>query len=103
MRAARRSTCRNPRPSRFPISSARASSNRSAICPGAKEYLADLTDSAKQVAVYNGQLMGLPYFSTVWVWNYFTDLMEKAKFEPFKTYDELLEQLRKAKQDKIAE
>jgi hypothetical protein len=29
--------------------------------------------------------------------------MEKAKFEPFKTYDELLEQLRKAKRDKIAE
>ena len=71
--------------------------------PGAKDYLADLTDSAKQVAVYDGKLMGLPYFSTVWVWNYYTDLMEKAKFEPFKTYDELLEQLRKAKKDKIAE
>lgn len=71
--------------------------------PGAKEYLADLTDSAKQVAVYNGQLMGLPYFSTVWVWNYYTDLMEKAKFQPFKTYDELMEQLRKAKQDKVAQ
>jgi multiple sugar transport system substrate-binding protein len=71
--------------------------------PGAKAYLADLTDSAKQVAVYDGKLMGLPYFSTVWVWNYYTDLMEKAKFEPFTSYDELMEQLRKAKQDKIAE
>jgi ABC-type glycerol-3-phosphate transport system substrate-binding protein len=71
--------------------------------PGAKDYLADLTDSARQVAVYDGKLMGLPYFSTVWVWNYYTDLMEKAKFEPFKTYDELLEQLRKAKKDKIAD
>ena len=49
--------------------------------PGAKDYLADLTDCAKQVAVYDGKLMGLPYFSTVWVWNYYTDLMEKAKFE----------------------
>jgi multiple sugar transport system substrate-binding protein len=71
--------------------------------PGAKAYLADLTDSAKQVAVYDGKLMGLPYFSTVWVWNYEMDLLEKAKFEPFRSYDELMEQLRKAKQDKIAE
>jgi ABC-type glycerol-3-phosphate transport system substrate-binding protein len=71
--------------------------------PGAKDYLADFTDSCKQVAVYDGRLMGLPYFSTVWVWNYFSDLMEKAKFEPFTTYDELMEQLRKAKKDKIAE
>jgi ABC-type glycerol-3-phosphate transport system substrate-binding protein len=71
--------------------------------PGAKEYLADLTESARQVAVVDGKLMGLPYFSTVWVWNYFTDLMDKAKFEPFKSYDELLEQLRKARKDKIAE
>lgn len=71
--------------------------------PGAKDYLANLTDSARQVAVYEGKLMGLPYFSTVWVWNYHTDLMEKAKFEPFTTYDGLMEQLRKAKKDKIAE
>lgn len=71
--------------------------------PGAKDYLADFTDSAKQVAVYDGKLMGLPYFSTVWVWNYYTDLLEKAKFEPFKTYDELLEQCRKAKKDGICE
>jgi multiple sugar transport system substrate-binding protein len=71
--------------------------------PGADEYLKDFTDSAKQVAVYEGKLMGLPYFSTVWVWNYYSDLLEKAKFEPFKTYDELLDQLRKAKKDKLAE
>jgi len=71
--------------------------------PGASEYLKDFTDSAKQVAVYDGKLMGLPYFSTVWVWNYCTDLLEKAKCEPFKTYEELLEQCRKAKKDGICD
>lgn len=71
--------------------------------PGAADYLADFTESAKQVAVHDGKLMGLPYFSTVWVWNYYTDLLEKAGVEPFKTYDELLDQLRKAKKDKVAE
>jgi ABC-type glycerol-3-phosphate transport system substrate-binding protein len=71
--------------------------------PGADEYQKDFTDSAKQVAVFDGKLMGLPYFSTVWVWNYYTDLMDKAQFEPFKTYDELLEQCRKAKKDGICD
>jgi len=47
--------------------------------------------------------MSLPYFSTVWVWNYYTDLLDKAKFEPFTSYDELLEQLRKAKKDQIVD
>jgi len=71
--------------------------------PGAADYLKDFTDSVKQVAVYDGKLMGLPYFSTVWVWNYYSDLLEKAKFEPFKTYEELLEQCRKAKTDGICD
>jgi multiple sugar transport system substrate-binding protein len=71
--------------------------------PGTADYLADFTQSAKQVAVYDGKLMGLPYFSTVWVWNYYTDLLDKAKFEPFTSYDELLEQLRKAKKDQIVD
>jgi multiple sugar transport system substrate-binding protein len=71
--------------------------------PGAADYLRDFTASAKQVAVFDGKLMGLPYFSAVWVWNYYTDLLEKTGVEPFKTYDELLDQLRKAKKDKIAE
>ena len=70
--------------------------------PGAADYVKDFTETMKTVAVHNGKLMGLPYFSTVWVWNYYSDMMEKAKFEPFKTYDELLDQLRKAKRDKIA-
>src|SRR5262249_59080818 len=50
--------------------------------PGAKEYLADFTESARQVAVWDGKLMGLPYFSTVWVWNYYSDLLETAKLDP---------------------
>jgi multiple sugar transport system substrate-binding protein len=71
--------------------------------PGAADYLNDFAESAKQVAVYDGKLMGLPYFSTVWVWNYYTELLEKTGVEPFKTYDELLDQLHKAKKDKIAD
>lgn len=71
--------------------------------PGADDYLKDFTESTKQVAVYEGKMVGLPYFSTIWIWNYYTDLLEKAKFEPFKTYDEFLEQCRKAKKDKICE
>jgi len=38
--------------------------------PGADEYQKDFTESAKQVAVVDGKLMGLPYFSAGWVWNY---------------------------------
>src|SRR5258708_14673887 len=64
--------------------------------PGAADYLKDFTESAKQVAVHDGKLVGLPYFSTVSVWNYYTDLIENAKFKPSKTYDELLAQCRKA-------
>lgn len=71
--------------------------------PGAADYVADMTDMMKTVAVHNGKLMAMPYFSTTWVWNYFEPLLEKAKFTPFKTYDELMEQLRKAKKDKISE
>lgn len=71
--------------------------------PGAADYVADMTDMMKTVAVHNGKLMAMPYFSTTWVWNYFEPLLEKAKFTPFKTYEELMEQLRKAKKDKIAE
>jgi len=71
--------------------------------PGATDYLNDFTQSAKQVAVYDGKLMGLPYFSAIWIWSYYTDLLEKTGVEPFKTYDELLDQLRKAKKDKIVE
>ena len=71
--------------------------------PGAADYVADMTDMMKTVAVHNGKLMGLPYFSTTWVWNYFEPLLEKAKVEPFKSYDELMEQARKAKRDKISE
>jgi ABC-type glycerol-3-phosphate transport system substrate-binding protein len=71
--------------------------------PGADAYIADMTDMMKTVAVHDGKLMGMPYFSTTWVWNYFEPLLEKAKFTPFKTYDEFMEQCRKAKKDKIAE
>lgn len=71
--------------------------------PGAKEYLADMTEPMKGIAVQDGKLMGLPYFSCCWVWNYNEIMMEKAKLTPFKTYEELVDQLRKVKKDGIAE
>jgi multiple sugar transport system substrate-binding protein len=71
--------------------------------PGAADYIADFSGFTKQVAVQNGQLMGLPYFSAIWVWNYYEDLLEQAGFEPFKDYDELMEQMRQAKRDGISE
>lgn len=71
--------------------------------PGVAEYTKDFTPFTRQVAVVGGKTMGLPYFSAVWVWNYYADMLEKAKFsEPFRTYDELIEQCLKAKKDGIA-
>ena len=72
--------------------------------PGIEDYVADFTPFTKQVAQYEGQTMGLPYFSAIWIWNYYEDLMEKAGLDaPFSTYDELIEQCVKAKQDGVAQ
>ena len=38
--------------------------------PGIEDYVNDFTPFTKQVAQYDGQTMGLPYFSAIWVWNY---------------------------------
>ena len=51
----------------------------------------------------NGKTMGLPYFSAVWVWNYYTDMLEKLKIDkPFTTYDEFIEHCVKAKKDGVS-
>jgi multiple sugar transport system substrate-binding protein len=71
--------------------------------PGAADYIKDFTGFTKQVTQFGGKTMGLPYFSAIWVWNYYTELLEKAKIDkPFATYDELIEHCVKAKQDGIA-
>ena len=71
--------------------------------PGAKEYAADFTPFTKQVAMVNGKLMGLPYFATAWVWNYYSDMLEKLKIDkPFTTYDEFIEHCVKAKKDGVS-
>jgi len=71
--------------------------------PGAKEYAADFTPFTKQVAMVNGKLMGLPYFATAWVWNYYSDMLEKLKFDkPFSTYEEFIEHCVKAKKDGVS-
>src|SRR6266446_2758264 len=55
----------------------------------AAEYAKDFTPFTKQVAIVNGKLMGLPYFATAWVWNYYSDMLEKLKIDkPFSTYEE---------------
>ena len=71
--------------------------------PGAKEYAADFTPFTKQVAMVNGKLMGLPYFATAWVWNYYSDMLEKLKIDkPFTTYEEFIEHCVKAKKDGVS-
>jgi len=72
--------------------------------PGIETYVSDFTGFTKQVAQIDGVTYGLPYFSTVWVWNYYEDLLEKAGIQkPFETYDELIEQCVKAKKDGVSE
>ena len=47
--------------------------------------------------------MGLPYFSAVWVWNYYADMLEKLKIDkPFATYEEFIEHCVKAKKDGVS-
>jgi multiple sugar transport system substrate-binding protein len=46
--------------------------------PGIEDYVADFTPFTSQVAQYDGQTMGLPYFSAIWIWNYYEDLMAQA-------------------------
>jgi multiple sugar transport system substrate-binding protein len=71
--------------------------------PGIEEYVNDFSPFTRQVAQYEGRTMGLPYFSAVWVWNYFEDLLEQTGVEPFTSYEELLDQSRKAKRDNISQ
>jgi multiple sugar transport system substrate-binding protein len=72
--------------------------------PGVEDYVNNFTPFTKQVAQYDGQTMALPYFSAIWVWNYYEDLMEQAGIEkPFESYDELIEQCVKAKQDGVCQ
>ncbi len=49
--------------------------------PGAADYIKDFTPFTKQVATVGGKTMGLPYFSAVWVWNYYADMLEKLKID----------------------
>ena len=71
--------------------------------PGAADYIKDFTPFTKQVATVKGKTMGLPYFSTVWVWNYYADMLEKLKIDkPFATYEEFIEHCVKAKKDGVS-
>src|SRR5438552_2681064 len=71
--------------------------------PGGKDDAADFAPSTKQVAMVNGKLMGLPYFATAWVWNYYSDMLEKLKIDkPFTTYEEFIEHCVKAKKDGVS-
>ena len=71
--------------------------------PGAADYIKDFTPFTKQVATVGGKTMGLPYFSAVWVWNYYADMLEKLKIDkPFASYDEFIEHCVKAKKDGVS-
>jgi ABC-type glycerol-3-phosphate transport system substrate-binding protein len=68
--------------------------------PGAADYIKDFTGFTKAVATHGGKTMGLPYFSAIWVWNFNSEMMEKAKIaKPFASYEEFIEHCVKAKKD----
>ncbi|MCC6179400.1 MAG: hypothetical protein IT305_29175 [Chloroflexi bacterium] len=70
--------------------------------PGADEYIKDFTPFTKRIAQQQGKTWGLPYFSTVWMNIYNDERLKQAGFQaPFKSWDELLEQGRKAKKDGV--
>lgn len=70
--------------------------------PGIEQYVNDFTKFTKEVAVIGGKPMGLPYFSAIWVWNYYEDMLRRIGAErPFSTYDEFIEHCVKAKRDGV--
>lgn len=72
--------------------------------PGLEAYVEDFTGAQKQISTFDGSVWALPYFSTVWVWNYYEDMLEKAGVDkPFESYEELIEQAVKAKKDGVSE
>ena len=72
--------------------------------PGLEAYVDDFTSAQKQISTFDGSVWALPYFSTVWVWNYYEDMLEKAGVDkPFESYEELIEQAVKAKKDGVSE
>lgn len=72
--------------------------------PGLETYVDDFTGAQKQISTFDGSVWALPYFSTVWVWNYYEDMLEKAGVDkPFESYEELIEQAVKAKKDGVSE
>jgi hypothetical protein len=63
----------------------------------------DFSGFTKEVAVVDGKPMGLPYFSAIWVWNYYETMLEKLKIDkPFSTYEEFIEHCVKAKKDGVS-
>lgn len=70
--------------------------------PGIEQYVNDFTGFTKEVAVIGGKPLGLPYFSAIWVWNYYEDMLRRIGAErPFATYDEFIEHCVKAKRDGV--
>ncbi len=71
--------------------------------PGVDQYVNDFTPFTKKIAQQQGKTWGLPYFSTIWMNIYNEEKLQQAGFQaPFKSWDELLEQARKAKRDGVA-
>lgn len=70
--------------------------------PGAGAYIDQFTPFTKESLQYQGRTWGLPYFSTIWLPLYNEEKLERARMEPFKTWDELVEQARRAKREGVA-
>lgn len=69
--------------------------------PGADAYIADFTPDAKQTLQFQGKTWGLPYHTGIWLPVVNKEKLSKANVQPFKSWDELVEQSLKAKKDGI--
>jgi len=77
--------------------------------PGVDEYVNDFYPFVKQCLVVDGEVWGLPAFAETWDGHY-NDIKyheagfkEHAEGEPFRDWDEFVEQCLKAKKDKVCE
>lgn len=71
--------------------------------PGAQELMDALYPTAREAFTNSeGQLAGLPYFWSIYMFGYNKEHLDKAKLTPPNTWDELLDQARKLKTDGVA-
>jgi multiple sugar transport system substrate-binding protein len=64
-----------------------------------EEMQSDFLDSTIETGMYKGQIYGVPWYSDAGLLYYRKDLLDKAGFQPPKTWDELGDQAKKIQSD----